>query len=120
MIVTGSRDGATMALSEQDRAILSEMELGLRTRAAHGAGLFQEKKPPSLRSVIGAIGLVVGGLAATAIGLALQDWFGDGVSVLGFVLIVMAARVMARPASYLCRQRPPRRTPDNRDRRTLT
>jgi hypothetical protein len=93
-----------MALSEREQAILSEIELSLRIRRAPGFGVDEKNERPSHRSVIGAIGLVLGGLTATAVGLAMQTKVGDGVSVLGFVLIVGAAHITIRRTSSLIRR----------------
>jgi hypothetical protein len=81
-----------MALSEHDQTVLREMEAALRADTPRPSA----PRLASHRYLAAAIGLMIFGVASTAIGLRLEDKLGTGIGVLGFVFIVCSCLAAAR------------------------
>ncbi len=77
-----------MALSDHDQTVLREMELMLRADTTRSAIARPSTHRRPRRYLAAAIGLSIAGVVCIAVGLRLQDNFGTGFGVFGFLLIV--------------------------------
>lgn len=88
-----------MALSEHDQIILNELELSLRAGGARSSSASHPRRSRPHADLATVIGLLIVGVVAIAVGLGMQDQFGSGLGVVGFVSIVFACWSVVRRGS---------------------
>jgi hypothetical protein len=88
-----------MALSDHEQVVLREMEVALRADTTRSTTTRRSATRASRQRLAAAIGFVLAGIIATAVGLRLGDRLGTALGVLGFLLIVSSCwiAISARP-----------------------